>query len=344
MPADAARAAERRAAGLTGMAGRISSKITLRYYPDSRPGIRRVRWGRGFSYVAPDDSRIRDGDELKRLRGLAVPPAYENVWISPFVNGHLQATGTDARGRKQYRYHPDWTALQAETKYSALLDFAQALPRIRRKIRRDLALEPGEERFALAAAAALIDKLSLRVGSPAYTRENGSYGTLTLKNRHIRLRGGRLNVAFTGKGGKRVRRQLADSRLLKALARIRDLPGAELLSWVDDEGRARSLGSAELNAYLAEAGGMEGLTAKTFRTWAGSVAAFGAAVEEERPTIRSMAEAAAKRLHNTPTVARSSYIHPKVLTLAETPADLSPRSDMAELTVLEQRLHAFLLE
>lgn len=323
------------------MAAKAASK-RLRYYPDCRPGIRRVRCGRGFSYIGPDGGRIRDAAQLDRLKSLAVPPAYEDVWISPHENGHLQATGTDARGRKQYRYHPLWTELQAETKYAALPEFAEVLPRIRRKVRRDLALEPGEERFALAAAVAMIDKLSLRVGSPAYTRENGSYGTLTLRRRHIRLRDGCLLVTFAGKGGKRVRRQLADSRLMKALARIRDLPGAELLSWVDDSGRPRCLTSADLNDYLADLAGMKTLTPKTFRTWAGTLAAFEVALAEDRPTIKAMAEAAAERLHNTPTVARNSYIHPDVITLALEPADLSGRSDIRELTAAEQRLHAFL--
>lgn len=320
----------------------MSPQTALRYYPDSRPGIKRAKQGRGFSYIAPDESRIKDAGELQRLKSLAVPPAYENVWISPHENGHLQATGVDARGRKQYRYHPVWTSLHAETKFSSLLDFAEALPRIRRKIRRDLSLEPGAERFALAAAVAMIDRLSLRVGNPSYARENGSYGTITLKQKHLRLRNGVLHVTFTGKGGKRVRRQLADGRLMKVLAQIRDLPGAELLSWIDSDDQPRCISSASLNSYLAEAGKMDGLTAKTFRTWAGTVAAFGVAVDGDAPTVKAMAAAAAERLHNTPTVARNSYIHPDVLALASAPTDLSPRKTIPDLTVLEQRLVAYL--
>ncbi|MFX0546488.1 DNA topoisomerase IB [Roseovarius sp. S1116L3] len=315
---------------------------SLRYYPDSRPGIRRRRCGRGFSYLNDDGTRIDAAQERSRIQALAVPPAWEDVWISPLQSGHLVATGQDARARKQYRYHPEWTALQAAQKFSALPDFAEALPAIRRRIRRDLAEEPGEEAFAIAAAAAMIDRLSLRVGNPEYTRENGSYGALTLKGRHVRLRDGRLNISYTGKGGKRVRRQLADSRLMKALERIRDLPGAELLTWLDDEGRTRRVTSAGLNDYLADAGGIETLTAKTFRTWAGTVAAFEVALQDERPTIKAMAEAAAERLHNTPAIARNSYIHPDVLDLAKTARDMPPRSGTRELTVTEQRLQAFL--
>ncbi|WP_240793994.1 DNA topoisomerase IB [Pseudorhodobacter turbinis] len=259
---------------------------------------------------------------MQRLKSLAVPPAYENVWISPHENGHLQATGVDARGRKQYRYHPVWTSLHAETKFSSLVDFAEALPRIRRKIRRDLSLQPGAERFALAAAVAMIDRLSLRVGNPTYARENGSYGAITLKQKHLRLRNGVLHVAFTGKGGKSVRRQLAEGRLMKVLAQIKDLPGAELLGLIDSDDQPRCISSARLNAYLAEAGKMDGLTVKTFRTWAGTVAAFGVAVDADAPTIKAMAEAAAERLHITATVARNSYIHPDVLALSTSPTDL----------------------
>jgi len=315
---------------------------SLRYYPDTRPGISRQRRGRGFSYLNSDGTRICAAPERDRLRALAVPPAWEDVWISPFENGHLVATGQDVRTRKQYRYHADWTALQAAQKFSGLAEFAQALPAIRRRIRRDLSGEPGEEAFAIAAAAAMIDRLSLRIGNPEYTRQNGSYGALTLKGRHVRLKEGRLHISYTGKGGKRVRRQLSDSRLMKALEQIRDLPGAELLTWLDDDGAPRCVSSTCLNAYLSDAGGIEHLTAKTFRTWSGTVAAFSVALEMPRPTIKAMADAAAERLHNTPAIARSSYIHPDVLDLANQDSTLPERSGTRDLTVAEQRLEAFL--
>ena len=316
---------------------------SLRYYPDDRPGIRRERRGRGFSYVSADGTRISAKSERARIDALAVPPAWEGVWISPLGNSHLLATGQDARARKQYRYHPDWTALQAENKFSTLPDFAAALPAIRRKMRRDLAKEPGEEAFAIAAGIAMIDRLSLRIGNPEYTRENGTYGALTLTGRHVRLKDGRLHISYVGKGGKRVRRQLSDSRLMKALERIRDLPGADLLTWLDDSGTVRNVSSAGLNAYLSDAGGIEGLTAKTFRTWAGTVAAFSVAEKTDSPTITAMAEAAAARLHNTPAIARNSYIHPLVLELAKSGTQsLPPPSGTRELSVTEQRLQAFL--
>lgn len=313
----------------------------LRYYPDSRPGIRRERRGRGFSYIAPDGTRLA-GRERARIEALAIPPAYEKVWIAPFPDAHLLATGYDARGRKQYRYHPLWSEAQAETKFASLVAFGAALPAIRRRVRRDLALEPGEERFALAAAVALIDRLSLRVGGALYARENGSYGALTLKRRHVRFRDGNIHLSFKAKGGTRVRRQLADSTLMRALERICDLPGAELLSWTDDDGEAHGVGSTALNAYLCEAGGEDGFSAKTFRTWAGTVAAFAVATESDKPTIRDMAAAAAARLHNTPAIARKSYIHPDVIALANVRADLPPPAPIAGLTIVERRLLAYL--
>ncbi len=320
----------------------VTRSSGLRYYPDSRPGIGRRRCGRGFVYIDPDGKRIVEAEELRRIKALAIPPAYDDVWISPQPSGHLLATGYDARGRKQYRYHPGWTEAQAETKFSSLVDFGTALPAIRRRIRRDLELEPGAEDFAVAAAAALIDRLSLRVGGASYARENGSYGALTLRRRHVRFREGKIHVSFKGKGGKRVRRQLADTSLQKVLEKICDLPGAELLSWIDKNGVGHSVSSANLNAYLAEAGGSDAFSAKTFRTWAGTVAAFAVAIREGKPTISAMAKAAAERLHNTPAIARKSYVHPAVIALAEKPTDLPPPQRNPELSADERRLLAYL--
>lgn len=218
----------------------------------------------GFSYHAPDGRCIKDKAERARLVKLAVPPAYERVWISPYDNGHLQATGFDARGRKQYRYHPLWSEAQAQEKYASLPEFAETLPRIRRRVRRDLKEELGERDFALAAAVAMIDRLSLRVGNQVYAETNRTYGTLTLKRRHLVLRDGKLQASFMAKGGKRVRRQIANRTLMRALEKIRDLPGADLLTWLDEEGQPRSLTSTALNDYIAEAAGTEGFSAKTF--------------------------------------------------------------------------------
>ena len=315
----------------------------LTYYGDDRPGISRQRRGRGFTYKAPDGTTIARGEERARLEAMAVPPAYEDVWMTPLANGHLLATGRDTRNRKQYRYHEKWSEAQAETKFASLVDFAHALPCLRRFVARDLDQQAGERSFALASAVTLIDRASLRVGNPDYTRENGSYGTLTLRSRHVKLDGNVIRLRYTAKGGKKVRRQINDRTLAKTLEKINDLPGAELLTWADAQGEVHQLNSAGLNAYIAEASGCDDFTAKTFRTWAGTVAAFEAA-EKGQATIKQLAEAAAAQLSNTPTVARNSYIHPAVIDLAgEAPPEIKVgrktglfASEARLLTYLEQ--------
>ncbi|TPE51771.1 DNA topoisomerase IB [Amaricoccus solimangrovi] len=286
----------------------------LIYYPDSMPGIARKRSGRGFSYVAPDGTTIARGAERRRLEAMAIPPAYEDVWMTPKPNGHLMATGYDARRRKQYRYHPDWALARAETKYESLAGFGHALPVIRAGIAHDLRARTGSERFALAAAALLIDELAVRVGTASYAAENNTYGATTLRRRHLRLVGGALRLSWVAKGGKRVTRTIRDRRLMRALTRARDLPGTLLFTWIDDEGEVRPITSQGLNAYLADLG--EGpFTSKVFRTWSGTLAAFEAHRENPSAGIGALAAAAAERLGNTPAVARESYIHPKVLDL-----------------------------
>ena len=313
----------------------------LVYYTDAQPGIRRQRRGRGFSYIAADGTTIARGAERSRLEALAVPPAYEDVWMCPLPNGHLQATGWDARSRKQYRYHPDWSAAQAETKFTHLVEFGHALPRIRRRVTRDLSEEPGDRDFALASAVALIDRFSMRVGNADYTRENSSYGALTLQRKHVRLKGNEILLSFTAKGGKAVRKRLTDKKLAKVLGQIGDLPGAELLGWVDAQNAQHSLSSSALNAYLSEAAALDHVTAKTFRTWAGTVAAFEVA-EAGGATIKAIAEAAAERLHNTPTVARNSYIHPRVIDLAGSEPLNVDAPETSGLRASERRLLHFL--
>ncbi|CAM5299186.1 DNA topoisomerase IB [Frigidibacter albus] len=294
----------------------------LIYYPDSQPGIRRLRRGRGFSYLAPDGTTIAAAAERARIAALAVPPAYEDVWICPRPDGHLQATGRDARLRKQYRYHPDWTAFQAEKKYAGLPAFGAALPRIRRAILRDLQGEAGDQAFAIAAVLLLIDRLSIRVGNPAYASLNGSFGATTLRRRHLKLTAAGLRLDYTAKGGQRVRAAVADRTLNRVLTALDDLPGQSLAKWVDAEGATRPVTSDQVNARLAGLVGDAGATAKTFRTWNGSVAALEAALSEENPSIRSLSQAAASRLHNTPTVARGSYIHPQVIDFASESLDI----------------------
>lgn len=296
---------------------------SLVYFPDSRPGITRRRRGRGFSYAAPDGTTIADQVERARITALAVPPAYEDVWICPRPNGHLQATGRDTRDRKQYRYHPDWTAHRAEHKFTGLAEFGAALPAIRRRIARDLDTDAGERDFAIAAALALIDRLSVRVGHPDYAAENGSHGITTATRRHLKQVADGMEIRYPGKGGTKVAKRIKHRKLQKVLERLHGLPGAELIRWVDDAGRPQAVRSEMLNERLAEIIGAEGHTAKTFRTWNGSVSALEAALAAESVTIKTMAEAAAEELCNTPTIARTSYIHPTVIALAEDPAPLS---------------------
>lgn len=289
----------------------------LTYYPDSRPGIRRLRRGRGFSYRAPDDTTIADADERKRIEALAIPPAYENVWICPKVNGHLQATGLDARARKQYRYHPDWSEYRASRKYDDLATFGEGLPRLRRRIRAGLKGDPGTMEFAVAALLRLLDRAALRIGTANYAETNGTYGATTLTRRHLRLSDDEIRLSYVGKGNRRIRRQVKDRGLHRALERLGDLPGARLFTWIDDNGTVRDVTSDAVNATLTDIFDTEGITAKTFRTWAGSEAAIVTALSDDSPSIKSLAEAASARLFNTPTIARTSYIHPSVIALTE---------------------------
>jgi DNA topoisomerase-1 len=265
--------------------------------------------------------------------------------MCPLPHGHLQATGFDARARKQYRYHALWSEHRSGNKFDRLVEFAHCLPAIRDRVARDLRAAPGEARFALAAAVTLIDRLSLRVGNEEYARENGSFGALTLRNKHVKLREGEIRLDFKAKSGQRVRRQLKDRRLLRILEKASDLPGAELLTWVDRMGQAHTLSSTQLNAYLDEADGDEELafTAKTFRTWAGTLAAYERVEQGDRPKLKDLALAASERLHNTPAVAKSAYIHPRVLALAgEDAPELGTPEPIPGLSAPERRLLAFL--
>ncbi|MCR9107676.1 DNA topoisomerase IB [Marivita sp. XM-24bin2] len=294
----------------------MSIAAHLEYYPDNRPGIRRERRGRGFSYIAPDGTRIDQKGERARLNALAVPPAWEQVWMSPLKNGHLQATGRDVKTRKQYRYHPEWNAFRSKRKFAHLSAFGKKLPSLRRRILRDLRnAEAGDRTFVIAAVLALIDRASLRVGAPDYTQENQTYGATTLRKRHLSLENQALRLFYTGKGGAKIEKTLSDRTLNRVLSRLDDLPGPELMTWVDEDGAARAVTSGEVNGFLTNYLEDTTLTAKTFRTWNGSVAAMDVAMRAEKPTIKSMTEAAAQRLANTPAICRSSYVHPAVIDL-----------------------------
>lgn len=318
---------------------------SLVYFPDDRPGISRRRCGRGFSYVAPDGTTIDDKTERGRLAALAVPPAYEKVWICPRPDGHLQATGFDVRERKQYRYHPEWTALRARRKFDHLAKFGESLPRLRGRVSRLLNGDAGERDFAIAAIVALLDRTAIRIGHTGAAEENGTRGATTLSRRHVQLREGEIRLRYRAKGGKLVRQTLRDKRLHGVLHALHDLPGRDLVRWVDEDGTPHAVASEAVNEWIAETVDEAEATAKTFRTWAGTVAAFEVAFREGKPTIREMSEAAAERLANTPAIARSSYIHPDVIALSEDPLDPETLADTAAprgLRISEARLLAYL--
>jgi DNA topoisomerase-1 len=292
----------------------------LRYSNDTRPGISRRRAGRGFSYRDADGTPIRDSAVLGRIRALAIPPAWTDVWICPDPAGHLQATGRDARGRKQYRYHARWRARRDESKFERLIDFGRALPRIRRRCDADLA-RPGLAREkVLATVVRLLETTLIRVGNDEYARLNRSFGLTTLRGRHVRVDGTTIRFRFRGKSGQRHEVGLRDRRLAAIVRRCQELPGQELFAYVDPDGEVHDIASDDVNDYLREISGAD-VTAKDFRTWAGTVLAYRAlraagVAEDARDAQRNVVAAVkqtALQLGNTPAVARRSYVHPAVV-------------------------------
>ncbi len=294
----------------------------LVYVTDADPGIRRRRAGRGFCYLDPDGTPIRDREILGRIRALAIPPAYTEVWICPRERGHLQATGRDARRRKQYRYHPQWNAVRGDGKFNRIVAFGQALPRLRRRLRQDLALPGFPREKVLAIVVALMANTLVRIGNAEYARSNRSFGLTTLRNRHAEfVSGGRVRLRFRGKGGQEHDVEVDDQRLVKLIRACQQLPGQALFQYRDDEGELRPVGSGEVNDYLRAAMG-EDFTAKDFRTWGGTLAAFqqlAATPLPERRSERALAQVrqavareAADVLGNTPAVCRKAYIDPCV--------------------------------
>jgi len=290
----------------------------LRYVSDSGPGLRRVRKGRGFGYLMPDGGPVRDVQTLARIRSLAIPPAWTEVWICPSPEGHIQAVGRDARRRKQYLYHPRWREVRDETKYARLVEFGRALPRLRRRVRQDLK-RPGLPREkVLATMVRLLETTLIRVGNEEYARQNRSYGLTTLRSRHVRVRGNRLRFEFRGKGGKLHVVDVSDRRIARIVQRCQDLPGHELFQYVDDTGARQTVDSADVNDYLQAVTGRD-FTAKDFRTWAGTVLAAlmlcqpapGSSPTKKRVT--TCVGEVAQRLGNTPTISRKCYIHPHVI-------------------------------
>jgi DNA topoisomerase I len=341
----------------------VSAKAArLRYVTDDGPGLTRKAWGKSFLYIGVDGKPIRDPDDLARIKALVIPPAWTEVWICPRADGHLQATGRDAKGRKQYRYHPRWRTVRDESKYGRMMAFASALPAIRKRTDSDLS-RPGLPREkVLAAVVRLLESTLIRVGNEEYARTNKSFGLTTMRDRHVRVGKTSVEFGFRGKSGVKHEIDLADPRLARVVGRCRDLPGQELFQYLDEEDRPRTIDSADVNQYIREAAGRE-FTAKDFRTWAGTVLAslalrefeaFDSEAQAKKNIVRTI-ENVAERLGNTPSVCRKCYIHPEVIEayldgsmletlkqraereLAEGLPDLRPE-EAAVVALLQQRL------
>ena len=298
----------------------VAKAAGLRYVGDTKPGIRRERHGAEFAYFGPNGNQITDEPTLDRIRKLAIPPAYTDVWICPQPNGHIQATGRDAKGRKQYRYHALWRATRDETKFERMQAFGRALPAIRKQVDHDLAL-PGLPRAkVLATVVRLLETTLIRVGNDEYAKANKSYGLTTMRDKHVRVEGATIAFQFTGKSGVKHEISITDRKLAAIVKRSRDLPGYELFQYLDEAGQRHDVTSDDVNAYLREISG-EHFTAKDFRTWAGTVLAtitlqeIGAFEKETqgKKNIVAAVERVAERLGNTSSVCRKSYIHPEVL-------------------------------
>ena len=301
--------------------GHKSAKAAgLKYANPAAAGITRRRRGGGFVYRSAGGRPLRDARTLARIRALVIPPAWTDVWIAPDSRAHIQATGRDAAGRKQYRYHPLWAAERDATKYHRMLAFAAALPAIRRRIRLDLQQPPASRPFVLATVVALLERTHFRVGNEEYVRTNGSHGLTTLRDRHVTVRGRRVHFAFRAKSGIRQEAALDDAQLARAVRVCQDLPGQILFQYEDDDGRIRAVTSSDVNTYLREASGGE-FTAKDFRTWAGTLAAAQELDTCEPPrsptaakrSIVAAIDRVAESLGNTRAVCRRCYIHPAVL-------------------------------
>jgi DNA topoisomerase I len=294
--------------------------VGLRYVTDAEKGIRRHKRGRIFVFRTPDGKTLRDPKQLNRIKSLAIPPAWTDVWICPDPDGHLQATGRDDRGRKQHRYHRRWREIRDETKYTRMLAFAKALPRIRKRVDKDLAASGLPREKVLATVVRLLEVSLIRVGNEEYARENESFGLTTMKDRHADIDGSTVSFTFRGKAGKRHSIDIADPRLARIVKSCQDLPGQELFQYRDSDGKVQDIRSSDVNNYLREISGQP-FTAKDFRTWAGTVLAaialrefqkFDSQAQAKKNVVRAI-ESVAERLGNTPTICRKCYVHPGVL-------------------------------
>ncbi len=295
-------------------------QASLIYVSDSEPGIRRKRSGKGFSFVSADGKPIADRKTLARIRALAIPPAWTDVWICADPDGHIQATGRDSQGRKQYRYHTRWSESRDEVKYSSLADFARALPKIRERIDKDLRRHELPRERVLASIVWLLDNTMIRIGNAAYARDNKSFGLTTLRSRHVAVEGAELRFAFSGKSGKEWKLELIDRRIARVIRSVQELPGQHLFQYIDETGERRIVRSQDVNDYIREAAGGD-FSSKHFRTWGGTVRAAALFAATPLPETRSGAARAmnavidhvARRLGNTRAVCRNCYIHPEVM-------------------------------
>jgi DNA topoisomerase-1 len=312
-------------ATLTGVAAEAAPMAVvagLNYVSDAEPGIRRLRAGKGFRYLTPENRRLAAARELKRIASLAIPPAYRNVWISLQARGHLQATGRDARGRKQYRYHPEWRQVRDSAKFDRTVAFGEALTKLRRKLRRDLSLPGLPREKVLAVVVSILDATRVRIGNSEYARDNKSFGLTTLRNRHVSfIRDGRAVLNFRGKGGVQHEVHIDDKRIAQIVRRCQEIPGQHLFQYVSDDGQRCPIDSGQVNDYLREAMG-EDFTAKDFRTWGATLHAITLLARTplpEKPSERALkseiaevVKQVAAKLRNTPAVCRKSYINPAV--------------------------------
>ena len=297
-----------------------STQAGLRYVTDGRPGITRKRRGKNFQYFDPDGKRITDEDTLRRIKSLAIPPAWTDVWICPIAHGHLQATGRDGRKRKQFRYHPRWRQVRDETKYERMKRFGEVLPKIRERVENDLALPGLPREKVLATIVRLLEATAIRVGNEEYARENHSYGLTTLHDKHVEIEGAKVHFHFKGKSGKLHSIDVHDRQLARIVKKCRDVPGYELFQYIDEQGDHRSVDADDVNEYLRSITD-EPFTAKDFRTWAGTVLACSLLRQFESCETQAQAKknviqaisSVAERLGNTPSVCRKCYVHPQVI-------------------------------
>lgn len=296
-----------------------AAKASLAYVSDSEPGIARRRSGKGFSYVAGGKT-VADKKTLARIAALAIPPAWTDVWISSDADGHIQATGRDQRGRKQYRYHARWSECRDEVKYSSLADFARALPKIRRQVDADLRRRELPRERVVASIVWLLDNTMIRIGNASYARDNKSFGLTTLKSRHVEIEGAKLRFAFTGKSGKEWKLRLVDRRMARIIRSIQELPGQHLFQYIDEAGGRKTVRSQDVNDYIRDAAGGD-FSSKHFRTWGGTVRALSLFSQLPLPDTEAAAKRAtnivmdevARHLGNTRAVCRRCYVHPGVV-------------------------------